>query len=381
MKNYCILFLGLVWSVVVHGQNLSDLSYGEDDAFEVMTWNLENFPKEGSITVDSVQTIINALEIDIIGLQEIDDTTSLRFLVDQLPAYEMKIVPGFFNGLVYVYNKNTVQVNAVYKIYNSSQYWDILLRSPVVMECTFGEKDFIIINNHYKCCGDGNLEEGDFDDEEGIRYESNRLIKEYIDENFDDDQVIMLGDLNDDIADFPDDNVFEMFLEDAENYKFVDEDIAKGTSAFWSFPNWPSHLDHILITNELFDEFAIEGSDVQTLRIDDNMGGFPFYDSRITDHRPVVVKFKGFPVATKEWGISKPLSIYPNPNQGQFTVDLSSFSEVVEVTIYDVFGQLILKQELEGSSQRSIQLDAASGIYSVRIFSGGEQYVAKMVVK
>ena len=31
--------------------------------------------------------------------------------------------------------------------------------------------------------------------------------------------------------------------------------IALGPSSNWSYPTWPSHLDHILISDEVFDEF------------------------------------------------------------------------------------------------------------------------------
>ncbi|SVD40514.1 uncharacterized protein METZ01_LOCUS393368, partial [marine metagenome] len=54
-------------------------------------------------------------------------------------------------------------------------------------------------------------------------------------------------------------------------------------------PTWPSHLDHILITNELFDE--LDNSDIQTIKIDEYLdGGWNEYDQNISDHRPVALK-------------------------------------------------------------------------------------------
>ena len=77
------------------------------------------------------------------------------------------------------------------------------------------------------------------------------------------------------------------FASAVENYLFADMDIAEGSSAEWSYPNWPSHLDHILITNELFDN----NSYVEVIRIDNFMdGGFSEYDQNISDHRPVALK-------------------------------------------------------------------------------------------
>ena len=56
-------------------------------------------------------------------------------------------------------------------------------------------------------------------------------------------------------------NVFETFLND-ENYLFADFNIAISDSTNWSWPGWnslysASHFDHFIISNELYDEFAV----------------------------------------------------------------------------------------------------------------------------
>ena len=77
-------------------------------------------------------------------------------------------------------------------------------------------------------------------------------------------------------------------------YYFADTHIAEGPSSNWSFPNWPSHLDHILITNEIF-EFEPDSITTTTLRLDDNMlGGWAKYDDYISDHRPMGIKLSNF---------------------------------------------------------------------------------------
>ena len=54
-------------------------------------------------------------------------------------------------------------------------------------------------------------------------------------------------------------------------------------------PNWPSHLDHILVTNEIFSGF--DSISVQTIKIDEYLeGGWSEYDQNISDHRPVAIK-------------------------------------------------------------------------------------------
>ena len=116
---------------------------------------------------------------------------------------------------------------------------------------------------------------------------ANMLLKEYIENYLSNKNVILLGDLNDNLSDSQNNNVFQMFLDDPNNYLFADYEIAFSSNTNWSYPNWPSHIDHILITNELFDVL----SNVETIKVDYFMdGGFSDYDYYISDHRPVAIK-------------------------------------------------------------------------------------------
>jgi hypothetical protein len=97
-------------------------------------------------------------------------------------------------------------------------------------------------------------------------------------------------------------NVLQNFINDALNFKFTDMDIAYGSSNNFSWTGWhqstydPAHFDHILITNELFDEFENEGSSVQTIRLEEYLdNGWSDYDKYISDHRPVGLSLKFYP--------------------------------------------------------------------------------------
>ena len=73
--------------------------------------------------------------------------------------------------------------------------------------------------------------------------------------------------------------------------KFVCKRDAMGNVLEWSYPNWPSHIDHILISNELFSLLNNEESYCRTIKIDDFLdGGFNEYDQNVSDHRPVAIK-------------------------------------------------------------------------------------------
>jgi len=286
MKIILLLFISIS---VSFSQDFDELYFGTNDALDIMTWNIEWFPKNGETTVDYVTQIFDALNIDVLAIQEVDDISSFNQVINGLENYEgyLESILSQFGGLAYIYNAQTVEINDIYEIYTTSSYWSPFPRSPMVMDMNFMGENYIIINNHFKCCGDNNLDLNDNGDEETRRYIASNLLKEYIDDNFPTNNVIVLGDLNDILTDNVDNNVFQMIIDDVENYLFTDIDIAQGNSSEWSFPNWPSHLDHILITNELFDN----NSYVEVIRIDDFMdGGFSEYDQNISDHRPVALK-------------------------------------------------------------------------------------------
>ncbi len=139
----------------------------------------------------------------------------------------------------------------------------------MVMDLNFMGERIIVFNNHFKCCGNGILNSDDQKDEETRRYIAADLLKDYIDEYFPNENAIVLGDLNDILSDNLENNVFQMFLDDQKNYFFADYEIALDNAAVWSYPTWPSHLDHICITNELFQDFEENGSEIQTIKLED----------------------------------------------------------------------------------------------------------------
>ena len=276
-------------STFLIAQNLDDLSFGDDNSLDIATWNIEWFPKNDQITVDYVTEIISLLEFDILSIQELDDTSMFNQMLESLPEYSGYYESNWFAGLAYIYKNDIVEINDIYEIYTTSPYWNAFPRSPMVIDLNFMEENYFIINNHFKCCGDGVLDYEDPSDEENRRYTAINLIKDYVDINLTNNKVIILGDLNDDIAEPPINNVFQEVLEDSNHYLFVDLPIAEGSSSDWSFPNWPSHLDHILITNEIFDEY--NSLEVNTIKIDEYLeGGWNQYDQNISDHRPVAMK-------------------------------------------------------------------------------------------
>ena len=347
MNMYRLFFILLCFVSVQfrHAKSLKDMSFGTEETLDIASWNIEWFPKNDNVTPDSVATIIEALDFDIIGIQEVDDTTVFKNMVATLEAYEAEFKTTYFAGLAYVYKPSTVELLDYYEIYSSNPYWNAFPRSPKVLEIMFQGEKVVVINNHFKCCGNGSLDLGDLDDEENRRLQASNLLKLYIETNFADDNVVLLGDLNDILTDDPQNNVFQEFLDEPDLYRFEDMAIAEGSSANWSYPSWPSHLDHILITNELFDDMENEQSEIQVIKVGDYMsGGFDEYDAKISDHRPVAIKIEfneTSSVGVEEDTNSVRLAAYPNPSAGEVYVKLDKEVQHAVLEIYSAGGSLI----------------------------------------
>ncbi len=295
MKRVLVL---LLFSVLLCAEELPEieyekLSFGRENTLEVMTWNIQNFPKS-EYTVDYATKIILAVDADVIGLQEIQSDSAFVVLLKNLQTQDPEDKWNGFRAntnewemnLAYLYKSSVIKVDSIFQIYpDDEKYHQPFPRKPLVLEFSCFDQKFFIINNHLKAMpGEKNIVR---------RKEACRLLDKYIDEFLSTKNVILLGDLNDQLTDPEEENVFTVFLDDKQNYCFADWLIAADSTANWSYPYWKyrSHLDHILISNELFDEFEKKGSEIRTITIDKFMeGGNDARYKYITDHRPVVLK-------------------------------------------------------------------------------------------
>jgi len=379
------LFIFLIHCFAGFTQNIDDIDYGTPSTLEILSWNIENFPKNEATTVAKVGDIIEALNADIIAIQEVDDRNSFNEMVANMESYEGYLESEWFAGLAFIYNKNTIEINSIYEIYTTSQYWSPFPRSPMVMDFNFKNQRYIVINNHLKCCGDGFFDVNDSDDEETRRYNASILLKEYVDDNFSDAQVIILGDLNDELTDDSQDNVFRTIIEDSNNYLFTDIDIANGNSSNWSFPNWPSHLDHILITNELFEKFENENSNIETIKLEEYLeNGWYEYDQDISDHRPVALKIFADSnlQTTDEMMVASFFTNSPNPIKTETNFTFKSKFNLDRIEVYTTKGQRISSLNID-KNQSSIPFytsHLANGVYFANLISNNIEIASKKIV-
>lgn len=297
--NCCFSVFFFILSIInSNAQNIENLSFGTDNSLEVVSWNIENFPKNGNATINTLPQIIEAIDADVIAVQEIADSAAFSQLISGISGYDAYVLgTNNYINLAFVYKTSTIQSTNFYEIYTNSQYDLSFPRKPLVMEFTYSGKNYIIINNHLKAMGDNILDTNNPYDEENRRFTAVNLLKDYINTNFPNEKVFIVGDLNDEITDNFSNNVFQNILNDPSNFQFADFNIANGSQNEWSYPTYPSHLDHIIITNELFSSLNTLTTSIKTIRLGDYFsGGWVEYDENISDHRPLAYKF--FPTDT-----------------------------------------------------------------------------------
>lgn len=76
------------------------------------------------------------------------------------------------------------------------------------------------------------------------------------------------------------------------------------------------------------------------------------------------------------------ISVYPNPSNGQFTLNTPSLETDATLEVYSTDGRLVLRQIIAANTtQTSIDLQQpAAGLYQIRLVEGGEVRSLKLVV-
>ena len=359
---------------------------GSDETFDILTWNIHEFPGTGFRTIDTLAVLVNDLNVDMIAFQEVSDTNSFYQLMDILPGWD-----GFFSDDEYgngTYHKTamiwrTDRANVTYVEALFETNWYQFPRPPihVTAEVTFGEHqfDFHLINLHLKA--------GSTPDDQLRRRAGIIMLKGYLDTNVpisDDQDWIVLGDYNDELDDPESSNVFWPLLEDSTNYSFLTMPLA-GDPYWSSFPTWASLIDHVMITGDALDEYG--NGNTETLRIDDEYSNYAY---RISDHRPVMSQFFG-PTVSADDDEQLPenftiLNAYPNPfnNNVNLSVTLQSSSNI-KIDIYDIRGRkietIIDNNFIAGEHRFNIEASGwMSGVYFAKLNTKYGQSVKKLTL-
>ncbi len=76
------------------------------------------------------------------------------------------------------------------------------------------------------------------------------------------------------------------------------------------------------------------------------------------------------------------VTIYPNPTEGDITIELANSYDIVDVTVTNIIGQQIASSTLESTNKLNLSIDGESGIYFVTMrTSEGNSKTIKVIKK
>jgi len=361
-----------------------------DQTFDIVTWNVEwfgsdgNGPSDVNTQFENVKTLITTVDADVYALQEISNETLFNDLVTDLTDYS-GVFAGFgqSQNTAYLYKTSTIQRRDARLITTGMNQTDWANgRFPFYFKfnATINSevREMHVFNIHAKALG----EQSDYNQ----RLNASNQMKSYLDSNHADDNVIFLGDFNDEILISSVGNnpsPYKNFDDDSE-YTIVTKSLEE--AGFTSFSS-SSMIDHIVFSSELSDEY-FEGTE----RVENPLYIGSFL-STTSDHFPVWVRFEwGMGVSNELGEIDQPLSFgleqnYPNPFNPSTTINFSlSEAGQVRLSVFDVTGREVAILEngtFKTAGSYSVSFDASqlsSGMYFYQLKTTAGVITRKMML-
>jgi hypothetical protein len=102
----------------------------------------------------------------------------------------------------------------------------------------------------------------------------------------------------------------------------------------------------------------------------------------IADHGNNVIRLVAYPVSINAVpGNNAALNVYPNPSNGEFTLELPKTGNVATVTISDVLGRTVETKSIDNTKQSTVIFSHMPvGSYVVKVISGDKTFREKIVV-
>ena len=378
-RIHALLVLALLLLVVIpsHGQLVDQ--HGSDLTFDVATWNIENFPRAPQ-TVNALSLMLNDMEIELIGCQEITDDDALEQVAANAGGWRTVIGDDYY-GLRHavIYDAHKVSVGASFEIFvGNSQPFP---RAPLVVPVTMVEAEDTLRFNFMVF----HLKAGRNDsDSRERRAEAIDSLKAYVDRQMTagNGRWMLVGDWNDDLDDPDNYNIFTPMLED-QNYHFLTLPLVEsGSVGTWIPAGY--FYDHILVTEELYQDYVVRG-ETEVLRLDSE---YSQYEDFISDHRPTASYFPTEALLnvvenTSDLPSNTALTVWPVPANAMVNIgyDLPADAGGM-VQVYDLLGRELAVWQLDGLRGKLSwnAFEQPTGIYFVKLSTAGETRVERAVI-
>ncbi|MBF4492675.1 choice-of-anchor J domain-containing protein [Flavobacterium sp. MR2016-29] len=416
--------------------SLNGSSLPKADTYDIVSYNLEFFgsdvkgsdgvefgPTDDALQIENVAKVMNKLNADVYVVQEVSDDPSLDLLIQKIningKTFDKSISTSWsysFNApeadfppqkLVVLYNTQTTTVKStkvLFKdLYDQVRAGTVVLpdypgtgtpqvnddsffssgRLPylVQVETNIGgvKKELNLIDLHARANSGTDI----------MKYNQRKYDVEYLkqalDAEYPNSNLVLLGDFNDDVkawvgnANTP--SSYQKFVEDKTNYNALTFDISQAGA--FSFLSSGGFLDHIIISNELTDQYIPNSIAVYDPRAD-----ITSYTSTTSDHGPVIARFelKQDVLSTIDFGANKyGVASYPNPANDVLNVVVkTNNAKDLKLRLYDISGHLIGKPiEINGTQETTIipVSHLQSGIYIYTLTENNKIVFKNKIIK
>jgi endonuclease/exonuclease/phosphatase family metal-dependent hydrolase len=379
-----LLFVLLLPAGSVSAQTIPVL--GTPETFDVATWNVlwfgnpSNGPSDDDAQVRHVKDVILETKVDFWALQEVASTSRFQQLLDALGsdwAGDLASNSGT-QRIAFVYNTTVVSKRNIKHILESftSQYFAGRPPLEIEINVTLPNRTVVlsIITVHMKAFGDATSYQK--------RVGGSARLKNHIDfTSLVDKPVMIIGDFNDELTSSTyagQTSPYANFVSDTAGYFFPSMSLERANLPTWcanGVCNSGSTIDHILITNELMENYV----DDSVTRIKELITAIPNYRANTSDHLPVVARFSFETATDAETQSTLPktsniISLWPNPSSRRVDLELSlATSGRIVVQVYDILGRLVSEtEETLSAGSRSTSISTANfapGLYSIRLIS------------
>ena len=267
-----------------------DAPTATDARASFVTWNLEMFPLT-SRTSPIVASWIDAWQDDVIAVQEIVDVDAFYAMIEDAPGYQAVVNddPDGYLRLGLVYNAGRVSLSDIETLFTNDDGY-AFPRPPLKARVRIdlpesGTIDFTVVVVHLKSqIGDGT---------QARRKAAADSLHAWIAAHDEDDDVIVLGDFNEEVLAPADISPWGAFLSRPEEYRFLTYEL--NASHQYSQISFESFLDHILVTDDALDEYGAGETVVLDLP-----SAEPSYEDLVSDHLPVRALFEPDPDPTRD---------------------------------------------------------------------------------
>ena len=408
------------------------------DTFDIVTYNLEFFgsdvkgtdgvefgPTNDAVQIENVAAVMNKLNADVYVVQEVSDDPSLDILIQKINingktfdkaistswSYSFKDPEPNFppQKLVVLYNTQTTTVKSTRvmfkKLYdevlagtktlpnypgttstvNTSSSFFSSGRLPylVKIETNVGgiKKEINLIDLHARANSGSDISRYN------MRKYDAELLKDSLDVYYPNANFMILGDFNDDvkasvIAGKP--SSYQKIVEDVNNYNTLTLGISQAGA--YSFLSSGGFLDHIVISNELTDQYI-----PNSIAVYDPRNDITNYTNTTSDHGPVIARFelKKDVLSTIDFATNNGYFVqaYPNPATDAVTVSVKTKEDKnLKLRLYDVSGHLVGNPiEIKGTHEKNdavIQLgNLRSGIYVYTVSENNKVLYSSKIIK